>query len=378
MTDVLFIEHASGIGGGQIVFIELLSAAVEAGLNIGVAYPGGGRLEKVIASRFDGGIEIILLPEFRMTNGRKSLGDILRFTFSWAPFVRHWSRFRRYPLWYVNGGRVLLAMAVAALFCRRHIVYHAHNAIPSAHGRLEKILLLLLARAGLLKRVVCPSHFLRNDFVAFNAWFAELGHCEVIENPLGQAFDSLPFIDRFGPSNQSVSVIGVVGKVSPLKGHDLVCEVARLLPNLSFHFIGGTLPGDEAYVGELKRTAPPNVTFVGEVSNVRSTIDALGIQVSLVPSRMEESFGLVAIESMACSCITLCSERGALPEIARLTGMLAFDIDEPRSLEILLRELCSRDARALCELARHQHRHATMRYGLTRFKREVVHSLTNL
>lgn len=374
MNDVLFVEHASEIGGGQIVFLELLDAAVDVGMTVGAAYPEGGRLERVIEGRFTGLAEAIKVAEIRMTNGRKGLVDILGFAFSWVPFMRHWPRLRRYRLWYVNGGRVLLAMAVAALFCRRHIVYHAHI----VHGRLEKSLLLLLARAGLLKVVVCPSNFVRNDLIAFNAWFARPGRCEVIENPLAQAFGALPFVDRFGPGHEAVRVIGVVGKVSPTKGHDLVCEVARALPDLRFHFIGGTLPGDEAYVDRLKRTAPPNVTFVGEVSDVRATIDALRIQVSLVPSRIAESFGLVAIESMACSCITLGSERGALPEIARLTGMVAFDIDAPRSLEARLRELMSSDARTLCELARNQHHHATERYALTRFQSEVAHLLMSL
>jgi glycosyltransferase involved in cell wall biosynthesis len=376
MKAVLFIEHACDIGGGQIVFIELVSAAVEAGMTVGIAYPEGGRLEKVVATRFAGYAEAIGVPEIRMTNGSKSLSDGLRFAFSWAPFVRHWRRLRRYPLWYVNGGRVLLAVAVAALFCQRRIVYHAHNAIPSFHNRVEKLLLLVLGRVGLVRSVVCPSHFQRSDFVAFNAWFARSGRCAVIENPLGRAFDSLPFIDRFGPGHESVRFIGVVGKVSPLKGHDIVCEVARRLPDIRFHFVGGTLPGDEVYVDELKRTAPPNVVFVGEVSDVRATIDALGIQVSLVPSRMEESFGLVAIESMACSCITLGSGRGALPEIARLTGMLVFDIDAPGSLESSLRDLLSRDKRSLFELARNQHQRTTMTYSLARFKSKVTELLT--
>lgn len=343
-------------------------------MTVGIAYPMGGRLERAIVARFSGSVEAINVAEIRMTNGSKSLADILRFAFSWAPFVRHWLSLRRYSLWYVNGGRILLAMGVTALFCRRHIVYHAHI----VHGRLEKTLLLLLARTGILKTVVCPSHFVRNDLVAFNAWFAGLGHCEVIENPLARAFSSLPFVDRFGPGHEAVSVIGLVGKVSSTKGHDLVCNVARAFPELRFHFIGGTISGEEVYVDELKRTAPPNVAFAGEVTDVRATIDELGIQISLVPSRIEESFGLVAIESMACSCLTLGSERGALSEISRITGMLTFDIDAPLSLDTRLRELLLSDAQNLHDLARRQHRHATEQYALTRFRRKVAHLLTNL
>lgn len=374
MSALLFVEHDSEIGGGQIVFLELLDAAVEARMTVGAAYPEGGRLEKEIERRFAGRIEEIKVAKVRMKNGRKALSDILRFAVSWAPFIRHWPRFRSYSLWYVNGGRALLAIAVAAIFCRRHVVYHAHI----GHGWLEKSLVLLLARVGILKRIIFPSHFMRNDFVSFNTWFSGQGRCQVIENPLANAFDALPFVNRFGSEHGAVRNIGVVGKVSPNKGHDVVSEVARVLPEQRFYFIGGTLPGDEAYVDELKRTSPPNVAFVGEVSDVRGTIDTLGIQISLVPSRMLEPFGLVAIESMACSCITLSSGRGGLPEIAGLTGMLTFDIDESRSLEARLRELLSKDARTLCELARNQHYRTTMQYSLTRFKNEVVNLLASI
>lgn len=374
MSTILFVEHDSEIGGGQVVFLELLDAAVEAGLTVGAAYPKGGRLEKEIVRRFTGRVEGIEIPKVRMKNGRKSLLDIVLFSLSWIPFIRYWLRFRYYSIWYLNGGRVLLPMAIAAIFCRRHIVYHAHI----GHGWLEKSLVLLLVRVGILKRVICPSDFMKNDFVAFNAWFVKPDHCQVIENPLARSFDALAFVNRFNSGRDAVFRIGVIGKVSPTKGHDVVSEVAHVMPEFHFYFIGATLPGDEVYVDRLKSTSPSNVIFIGEVSDVPGAINDLGIQISLVPSRMLEPFGLVAIESMACSCITLSSGRGGLSEIARFTGMLTFDINEPRSLEVTLRELMASESQSLSELARSQHHHATNRYALSRFKCEVIHSLTNL
>ena len=35
------------------------------------------------------------------------------------------------------------------------------------------------------------------------------------------------------------------------------------------------------------------------------TLEALGVQFNIVPSRWNEPFGLVAIEGAACSCITI-------------------------------------------------------------------------
>lgn len=88
--------------------------------------------------------------------------------------------------------------------------------------------------------------------------------------------------------------VGIVGQISPHKGHDDAIEAIRLLGAGFQLLIAGE--GDEAYVSNLKRrSAGLPVSFVGFVNfpGYFAEIDIL-----IVPS-WQEPFGIVTIEAMA-------------------------------------------------------------------------------
>jgi glycosyltransferase involved in cell wall biosynthesis len=62
-----------------------------------------------------------------------------------------------------------------------------------------------------------------------------------------------------------------IGNLRPLKRPGLLLEVAARLPHLSFHLIGGPLPGTEAFFEQVRRRAAalPNVVFHGFVPQHR-------------------------------------------------------------------------------------------------------------
>lgn len=62
-----------------------------------------------------------------------------------------------------------------------------------------------------------------------------------------------------------------VGNLRPLKRPQLFLEAAERLPALSFHLIGGPMPGEERLFGETRRRAEalPNVTFHGFLPHQR-------------------------------------------------------------------------------------------------------------
>ncbi|HEX8755875.1 MAG TPA: glycosyltransferase family 4 protein [Steroidobacteraceae bacterium] len=62
-----------------------------------------------------------------------------------------------------------------------------------------------------------------------------------------------------------------IGNLRPLKRPELLLEAAAQLPRLSFHLIGGPLPGTEAFFEQVRRRAAalPNVTFHGFVPQHR-------------------------------------------------------------------------------------------------------------
>ena len=62
-----------------------------------------------------------------------------------------------------------------------------------------------------------------------------------------------------------------IGNLRPLKRPGLLLDVAARLPDLSFHLIGGPMPGAEAFFAQVRQRAAalPNVTFHGFVPQHR-------------------------------------------------------------------------------------------------------------
>lgn len=356
---ILFAEHSSDMSGGQAVFLELISAALSSGADVTVAFPFGGNLETSIRKRFGLKVKLLNIPEVSMNNGSKSIKDLFKFAISWIFFIRFWHEFSYSRLWYVNGGRVLFPMVLASILYRRKIAYHAHI----SHKKWAKRLLILFIKCKAINTIICPSLFIQKDFFSFSRTFLKECNVIVIPNSLGLQFYNLPFQDRF--ANRKIKNIGVFGKITPLKGQDLVCEVADLFPDIVFYCIGSAMPNEDNYLEKLKLTAPYNVRFISEVSNVAKSIKSLDIQICLVPSKLEESFGLAAIEGMAASSITISSYKGGLIEIAENTGMITFNNREEFIEK--LNALLNLDSHSLSKMAKEQYDKTIKEYSIHQF-----------
>jgi glycosyltransferase involved in cell wall biosynthesis len=113
--------------------------------------------------------------------------------------------------------------------------------------------------------------------------------------------------------------IGVLGQISPHKGHNDAVDALRRLGTGFRLLIAGQ--GDPTYVGELKkRSVGLPVDYLGfvEPTDFFSMIDIL-----IVPS-WEEPFGIVVLEAMASGVPVIATNRGGPVEIIRsaLHGVL--------------------------------------------------------
>jgi glycosyltransferase involved in cell wall biosynthesis len=128
-------------------------------------------------------------------------------------------------------------------------------------------------------------------------------------------------IDRFRPARRTrdgrrVFRLLFVGKLSPLKGADLLPKIMRLLGEDFELCIAGGLPGQFGNMSD-------NVRLLGwlnedELIRAYQESDAL-----LFPSR-SEGFGYAALEAMACGKPVIASDSTALPEVVSngITGLL--------------------------------------------------------
>jgi glycosyltransferase involved in cell wall biosynthesis len=139
------------------------------------------------------------------------------------------------------------------------------------------------------------------------------------------------------------SIIGVVGRLTPWKGHRVFLEAASLLiqkgVNSHFVIVGDAVDpvnGPTTYRATLENycnrlNLGEYVSFAGHRKDIPDVMNSLDILV--VPSVRPEPFGLVAAEAMACGKPVVVSNIGGLPEIVvdGVTGRL-FDPGDPVTL----------------------------------------------
>lgn len=325
MKHIVFLEQYGSLGGEQQVLLELVRAALHTGFQATVLIPEGPCVDRLRAL----GAQAIVVPECRLSQGKKSIADIFRFAwYGCRTFLSHISLLRHADLVYVNGNRLLPVAMLAQLMLGRKAAYHIHL----NHGGLERKLFLLTLRLKNTRALVLPSEFIRRELLAADPRFSD-PRVQVVPNGLDARFSDIPFQDRF--TGRPLQHIGIVGRVSPEKGQDVLIPLAKHFPQLQFHVLGDAAFSSTNYYERLKREAPENVHFHGWVDDLPAKVNEIGLQVCLVPSRCppespERSFEaapLVPLQMVALSCLVIVRKLGALEDVANSLGLIHFDTD---------------------------------------------------
>ncbi|GAA2862246.1 glycosyltransferase family 4 protein [Paenarthrobacter ilicis] len=163
---------------------------------------------------------------------------------------------------------------------------------------------------------------------------------EVIPNSYrDKLFTLLPGVER--------DPVGVVylGRLSHDKGVDLLIQAAaRLVQEVDGFSL--TIVGDGAERAALERLAEDSglggaVTFLGSLGPEESNRVLNRNSLVVIPSRMPEPFGTVAVEAAAAGCVVVYANHGGLPDAAgaQAVGFTPLDSEDlHRQLSALLRE----------------------------------------
>jgi glycosyltransferase involved in cell wall biosynthesis len=129
-------------------------------------------------------------------------------------------------------------------------------------------------------------------------------------------------LPRREPCAGGVVRLGILGRVSPEKGIELVLEQLKRESGFNWHLsIAGT--GKPDYVDSLKAAGNDRrIEFIGQVDATAflDTIDVL-----IVPSDWNEPFGRVTVEAYARGVAVVGSSSGAIPEVVEPGSALVFD-----------------------------------------------------
>lgn len=373
MKHIVFLEQYGSLGGGQQVLLELVRAALHTGFRATVLIPEGPCVDRLRAL----GAQVVVVPECRLSQGKKGIADIFRFArYGCRTFLRHISLLRHTDLIYVNGNRLSPVAMLAQLMLGRKAAYHIHL----NHGGLERKLFLLALRLKSTRALVLPSEFIRRELLAADVRFDD-PRVQVVPNGLDARFSDIPFQDRF--TGRPLQHIGIVGRVSPEKGQDVLIPLAKHFPQLQFHVLGDAAFSSEDYYERLKREAPENVHFHGWVDDLPAKVNEIGLQVCLVPSRCppespERSFEaapLVPLQMTALSCCVLVRKLGALEDVARELGLGVFEKDEAL-VEII--SFLERNLQTNIRLCTIKSFNQICKYGMNEFKERLNNLFLNI
>jgi glycosyltransferase involved in cell wall biosynthesis len=178
-----------------------------------------------------------------------------------------------------------------------------------------------------------------------------------------------PYVDRLR--------IGYVGRLSHRKGPDLAVEALAELAvagvDADLHLVGAAFVENAGYERELRERAEAlgvgdRVTFLGFQSDVWPFL--AGIDVLVVPSRQDESFGNTAVEGVLAARPVVASDIPGLREAVGSYQSVAFTTPgESQELAAALRSVVDgweeRRADALSARASALHRFAPATYRRT-------------
>jgi D-inositol-3-phosphate glycosyltransferase len=193
---------------------------------------------------------------------------------------------------------------------------------------------------------------------------------------LFRPIDKLAARRRIGAATHEVLAL-YVGRFAPEKGLDRLFKAAaclRSLPQLRFIVVGGDGNGDPDHQRMLQlRHAlglSERVTFVGRVDQAGLPVFYSAADMLVVPSSYE-SFGMVALEALACGTPVVATRVGAMEELLREhdSGGLAVDL-RPESLAAAIDGM--RNGRARHPAAPEAIRRSALRYNWSRVAAAVL------
>jgi glycosyltransferase involved in cell wall biosynthesis len=124
--------------------------------------------------------------------------------------------------------------------------------------------------------------------------------------------------------------LACLGRISPEKSFDRAIRIAQRC-GIPIKIAAKVDRVDRDYFEEQIRPliVPPQVEYVGEISDSEKSAFLSGAIALLVPIDWPEPFGLVMIEAMACGTPVIAFDRGSVPEVVEhgLTGFIVGDED---------------------------------------------------
>ena len=314
MTSILFIDHASAIGGAERSLLLLLEYLDKQHWSPHLGCVPGSL--EVCASAAGIPTHLLQLPRLRRSP---------RFLLAWLVAARAIARLAyqiQADLLAANTVRAAFYCALASRLSHVPYVWHMRDFWLS-ETRPRWILADALGKRTLSR---AASLVIANS-AATARHLPHSGKLRVVPNGIEvDKFNPSPdagreFRNRFNIPLDS-QLVGMAGRMRPWKGQErflhMAQQVLTVVPDTHFVLVGGDpFNTDAQYERDLIRLARDlsigdRVTFTGHLDDIRPALAAMHI---FVHPGDPEPFGLVNLEAMASGKPVVAFDHGALPEI---------------------------------------------------------------
>ncbi|MCS7179010.1 MAG: glycosyltransferase family 4 protein [Anaerolineae bacterium] len=333
---ILFLDHASGLGGAEKVLLLLLKDLDRTRWRPFLICPGGPLAER--AESLGISVSIVSIP--RLRRSLRGPVDWLRTALVIADLARRVNA----AFLVANTVRAAFYGALAAYWSCIPFIWYMHDFWLS-ESRPRHLGADYLGKRGLC---AAAAHVIANSY-ATASHLPCPSKVTVVYNGIevenyDPALDGRPFRRQYGIP-EDVPVVGMVGRLRPWKGQDrflrVLAQVREVIPIVWGLVVGGhplAVPDD--YPQRLRLlTAELGlkgcVVFTDHLEDVRPALAAMDL---FVHPGDPEPFGLVNIEAMAMARPVVAFAQGALPEIVvdKVTGLLVPPGDEASMAQAIL------------------------------------------
>ncbi len=309
-------------------------------------------------------LEVISLEEGPFAARLRSLGHPLEV----LPTSGHWGDLLRSAWWlrkamvrsrpavvHANGVKAALVAALAATGTRVPVVWVKHDF--SWDGPLA------LGIAARCRLVVGVSRAVTGIFGERLMRRVRVVHTGMAPIDADRVAGRAALLAALGIEDP-VRVVGIVGRLHPVKGQHEIVEIApdllRRLPSVRFAIVGGEDPSTPEYAAQLRRSIGERglddaVRMLGHRNDALTLL--AGFDVAVVATlpvgemRGGEGFGLVSLEALAVGTTVVGYDSGALREIVGECGEIVAPGDRAALVEALrgvLEQDAAREKMACC------------------------------
>ena len=314
---LLLLGHSLSAGGTERQIVNLAKALAERSVEVHLAtFYQGGRLEQEVHSM--SGVQFHPL--------RKSgLRDVVG-------FGRHLRRLiaeRRFDVIYSFLPSPNIAALVARTLRKRPIIVWGMRLSPLNYRHYTS----KIKWSGRVERWLFPlaDHAVFNSQAALNEWLND-GLAKSKLTCIANGIETERYcLDPGARADvreelglpESAKLIGLVGRIEPIKGHKTFLETAQLLsrraPDVNYICVGGARPGMRPYAAELREYTArlgmaETVRWLGDRPDVARLMAAMDV---LTSSSLGEGFPNAVAEGMACGTPCVVTDVG---DSARIVG----------------------------------------------------------